>query len=114
MVRNRIWGNIIGGSTRSGFKELATPIKGPSYNAWFTQSNLKDIYPFIKDWEKSNKYKTTYEERKLRIFMRGIKIGVRKEGKAMGMDIFEQKQQAKDEKETKDKLSKAADDEVGL
>ena len=29
LVRNRIWGNIIGGSVRSGFKELAKPIKGP-------------------------------------------------------------------------------------
>ena len=29
LVRNRIWGNIIGGSVRSGFKELAKPMKGP-------------------------------------------------------------------------------------
>ena len=104
LVRNRIWGNIVGGSVRSGFKELAKPIKGPAYGEFYAQSDLKMIYPFIKDWEKSNKYKTTYEERKLRIFMRGIKIGVKQGSTMKGMEMFEQKQQVKDEAAAKAKL----------
>ena len=96
-MRNRIWGNMIGGTQRSGFKELAKPMKGPQLVEWYAQSDLKYIFPFIRDWDASNKSKTAYEERKLRIFMRGIKIGNRKEGKMKGMDIFTQAKQKDDE-----------------
>ena len=36
------------------------------------------IYPFLENWEEQNKKKLKYEERKNRIFMRGIKIGVKR------------------------------------
>ena len=48
------------------------------------------IYPFISDWEKVNKLKEKYEERKGRIYMRGIKIGSKRVGNAQkGMAMFE-------------------------
>jgi Mitochondrial ribosomal subunit S27 len=115
LARNRIWGNIIGGSVRSGYKELAKPMKGPAVYSWYSQSNLKDIYPFIKDWEKINTTKQKYEERKLRIFMRGIKIGTRKEGKMKeSMDIFAQAKQKQDETTAKEALKGAKDSQIGM
>ena len=57
------------------------------------------VFPFIDDWEKQNQRKIKYEERKTRIYMRGVKIGTRREGGAgVGMSLFEQsnKQKIKD------------------
>ena len=49
------------------------------------------VYPFIDNWESYNKQKATYQERKQRIFMRGIKIGAKRGGDSKtGMNIFEQ------------------------
>ncbi len=116
LVRNRIWGNIIGGSVRSGFKELASPVKGRAIMDWYDQSHLKDIYPFIKDWEKINNNKKKYEDRKLRIYMRGVKIGTKKEGRLKeGMNMFQmQKKQIKDEMVAKEDLKKLKDEELGM
>ena len=30
LTRNRVWGNIVGGGVRSGYKELKAPLKGKS------------------------------------------------------------------------------------
>ena len=75
LTRNRIWGNIVGGGVRSGYKELKKPLMGPAVASRYDYSRLEDIYPFVQDWEKRNKTKEKYQERKLRIFMRGMKIG---------------------------------------
>jgi hypothetical protein len=79
------------------------------------------IYPFVNDWEKVNKKKIKYEERKSRIFMRGIKIGVKRSSSVdKGMSMFEQSgkrdsaaeaSQLKTEKEVKVKFT---DEILGL
>jgi len=55
------------------------------------------VYPWIDNWDDRNKKKTKYEERKSRIFMRGIKIGVKRTGNVnKNMSMFEQKDKPKD------------------
>ena len=81
LTRNRIWGNIVGTNARSGYKELARPMKGPRVQARYEFSDLHIMYPFIKNWDKLNYSKEKYFERKMRIFMRGVKIGNAKANK---------------------------------
>ena len=92
LARNRIWGNIVGGNDRSGFKEVSKPTKGKAQLSQYEFSRLNLMYPFIHRWERRNKIKDKYQERKLRIFMRGMKIGQSKGvGKSMSaMSVFEQ------------------------
>lgn len=54
------------------------------------------IYPFVKDWDSLNDKKQKYQERRFRIFMRGVKIGSKKGGGSQfGMSIFEMKDKKK-------------------
>ena len=90
LTKNRIWGNMIGGNCRSGYKELKKAFDGESRAAYYDNSNLKMVYPFIAEWEDQNTKKIKYEERKARIFMRGIKIGTKRTGEAKtGMAMFQ-------------------------
>ena len=90
MTKNRIWGNMVGGNERSGYKELRQPLKGPARGHYYEFFNLKMIFPFVKNWEKINLKKEKYEERKMRIFMRGVKIGSKRGGDSKsGMSMFE-------------------------
>ena len=57
LTRNRIWGNMVGGNVRSGFKELKTPMKGRYMAARYEFSRINQFNPFIKNWEKMNKNK---------------------------------------------------------
>ena len=96
LARNRIWGNYVGGNGRSGYKELKRTWTGRARSTYYQFHNLKMIYPFISSWESQNKTKEKYEERKNRIFMRGIKIGAKRGGDSkMGMSMFEQAQTEK-------------------
>ena len=52
LSRNRIWGNVVGGNVRSGYKELKAPLKGETMRSYYEQSNLRMMYPFVKDWTK--------------------------------------------------------------
>jgi hypothetical protein len=89
-ARNRIWGNMIGGNERSGYKELKKEFSGKARGAYYGQADLKLIYPFIQNYEKQNNLKLKYEERKTRIYMRGVKIGTKREGGAKNaMSMFE-------------------------
>ena len=54
LTRNRIWGNIVGGNERSGYKELRTGLKGKSIANYYEFAMLEDHYPFLKKWEKQN------------------------------------------------------------
>lgn len=99
LARNRIWGNMIGGNERSGYNELKKTFDGAARGSYYDNHNLRMVFPFIDDWEKQNQRKIKYEERKTRIYMRGVKIGTRREGGAgVGMSLFEQsnKQKIKD------------------
>ena len=91
LARNRIWGNIVGGTERSGYKELKKPLQGAAYYERYENAQFQFIYPQLKDWGKYNLKKEKYQSRKLRIFMRGMKIGQQKGvGKSMdGMAMFE-------------------------
>ena len=90
LTRNRIWGNMIGSNYRTGYKELKKGFPGEARAAYYELAHLEMIYPFIKDWEKINKHKVKYQERKSRIFQRGIKIGNKKGGDSKsGMSMFE-------------------------
>lgn len=90
-ARNRIWGNMVGGNERSGYKELKQ-MAPHSRAAYYDQAELRWIYPFVKNWDKQNLLKQKYEERKNRIYMRGVKIGTKREGgnANKGMSMFEQ------------------------
>ena len=90
LARNRIWGNYVGGNARSGYKELKRPWVGAAKGNYYEQAELKLIFPFIENWDRFNKTKMKYEERKNRIFMRGIKIGVKRGGDSKSaMTMFE-------------------------
>ena len=98
LTRNRIWGNMIGGNCRSGYKELKKDFDGEARGSYYDNHNLKMVFPFIQDWEGQNKKKIKYEERKTRIYMRGVKIGSKRGGDSKsGMSMFEMsnKQKAK-------------------
>ena len=47
MTRNRIWGNMIGGHCRSGYKELKKAFDGEARGAYYDNHNLKMVFPFI-------------------------------------------------------------------
>ena len=75
LARNRIWGNVIGGNYRSGFKQLKMLWAGRNKDTYYDNSDLKLIYPWVNDWETRDIRKIKYMQRRHRIFMRGIKIG---------------------------------------
>ena len=75
LTRNRIWGNIIGDNSPSGYKQLKKPMNLKKHVERYDQSRLDMMYPFFKDWERLNYRKEKYSDRKMRIFMRGMKIG---------------------------------------
>ena len=81
-ARNRVWGNMIGGNERTGYKELKKTFAGEKRASYYKYHELKMVYPFVQDWESQNKRKIKYEERKTRIYMRGVKIGSKREGGA--------------------------------
>ena len=64
LTRNRIWGNMIGANSRSGYKELKKAVSGPSRGAYYEFHDLKTIYPWIKDYAKINTRKLKYEGRR--------------------------------------------------
>ena len=109
LTRNRIWGNIVGDGVRSGYKELKKPLMGPSVAARYDYSHLEEVFPFVKDWEQRNKRKERYQERKLRIFMRGMKIGQQK-GKGRQMESMSVFEMAKKQKTPEAKAQQIAED----
>lgn len=80
-----------------GYAVLKKPLIGPARSEYYKFHDAKWMYPFITNWEKIDAKKEKYQERKHRIFMRGIKIGAKKGGgSAAGMQIFEQAAKKKD------------------
>ena len=47
LTRNRVWGNMIGGNERSGYKELKRKFPGAARAAYYEFHSLKMIYPFL-------------------------------------------------------------------
>eukprot|EP00352_Strombidinopsis_acuminata_P002214 CAMPEP_0176385470 /NCGR_PEP_ID=MMETSP0126-20121128/35183_1 /TAXON_ID=141414 ORGANISM="Strombidinopsis acuminatum, Strain SPMC142" /NCGR_SAMPLE_ID=MMETSP0126 /ASSEMBLY_ACC=CAM_ASM_000229 /LENGTH=120 /DNA_ID=CAMNT_0017751865 /DNA_START=117 /DNA_END=479 /DNA_ORIENTATION=+ len=116
LTRNRIWGNVIGGNNRSGYKELKRALRGPSTSKYYEFSNVKMVNPFVKDWSKINLRKEKYEERKLRIFMRGVKIGSRKVSNTGNNEMFSMSKSdtAADGQKTAESLAKASMSDASL
>jgi hypothetical protein len=75
----------------TGYKELKQNLIGPARAQYYKFSDLRMINPFVNDWYKVNLLKTRYQERKARIFMRGVKVGKRVGGSShqTGMTLFE-------------------------
>ena len=46
LTRNRIWGNIVGGNVRSGYKELKKPTYGHAKMVYYNLTDLDNDYPF--------------------------------------------------------------------
>ena len=116
LTRNRIWGNVIGNNERSGYKELRSPTLGHLLAKRYEFSRLNMMYPQIKNWERRNYLKEKYQARKMRIFMRGMKIGKKQEaGKMSSMDVFEMAKKSTDD-ELGQKLAESSfsDDSLGI
>ena len=60
LSRNRIWGNIVGGGERSGYKELKKPLRGKAMATQYEQGDLFRMYPFVQPWAKRNDKKEKY------------------------------------------------------
>ena len=97
LARNRIWGNEIGDHRMGGMKKMKKPLIGPRANQYYGFHDLNMIYPGIKDHSIAERKKEKFFERRNRIFMRGIKIGNRKQGggATKGMAVFEMKDSKK-------------------
>ena len=78
LARNRIWGNMVGGNGRSGYKEMKRLWPGRTRSRYYEFGRLGDLMPYVKDYRAQIKKRITFEKRKARIFMRGIKIGNKK------------------------------------
>ena len=101
LTTSRIFGNRIPGNAPSGVRAIRAPLKGAKrmsmldipvwdYQQWF---------PFVQDFEKNEFRQEVFEERKIRILLRGVKIGKKKGGEGFSlMNIFEKKS---DKPETK-------------
>ena len=104
----------------SGYKELKRGVIGPSRAEYYKFSNARMLFPFINDWERINSRKIKYEERRMRIFMRGVKIGAKRQGNAdKGMTVFEMKEKKSDATEAQQRGEAASkqsmsDESLGL
>lgn len=77
------------------------------------------IFPFVNEYEKIDLKKTKYQERKMRIFMRGVKIGKKQGGtSSISMSVFEMKDKKKEDAAQKLKeeafKSGLSDESLGL
>mmetsp|Transcript_13928 Transcript_13928/g.21717 ORF Transcript_13928/g.21717 Transcript_13928/m.21717 type:complete len:125 (-) Transcript_13928:29-403(-) len=117
LTRNRIWGNMIGGNERSGFKELRKPLMGPYLMQRYEFSRLSMMQPHLKEWGRRNYLKEKYQSRKMRIFMRGMKVGKKQEAQKMSsMSLFDMSKKTGDDDEFGQKLGESSfsDDSLGI
>lgn len=94
LAHSRIFGTNIPGNAQTGNKILRRPLKGAKRLSIFEIPiwNHKIWFPFLRDHQNDQFQSELMEGRKLRILMRGVKIG-RKKGTAglSMMNIFEKK-----------------------
>jgi len=92
---------------------------GPARANYYKFHDARMIFPFVKEWERIDDKKDKYNDRKMRIFMRGVKIG-RKQGGAstIQMAVFEMKDKksAAEAQKLKEQAVKGAmsDESLGL
>ena len=60
LTRNRIWGNVIGGNYRSGYKELTQHVCGKKKLTDYEFFDLHNMFPFYRNFERENKRKEKY------------------------------------------------------
>lgn len=69
---------------------------GPARATYYRFHELRMIFPYVNNWEDINLKKEKYQNRKMRIFMRGVKIGNRKGGSQVtSMSMFEMQNKKK-------------------
>eukprot|EP01016_Furgasonia_blochmanni_P009574 TRINITY_DN13971_c0_g2_i6.p2 TRINITY_DN13971_c0_g2~~TRINITY_DN13971_c0_g2_i6.p2 ORF type:complete len:172 (+),score=31.90 TRINITY_DN13971_c0_g2_i6:208-723(+) len=94
LISARIFGTTFGGNLRNGNKVLRAPLKGEKRLIRY-QAPLYDIkllYPWMVSNEKRVYERQNEERRKMRLLMRGIKIGKEKGGaKVSLMSVFEKR-----------------------
>ena len=79
-----------------GFKELKAPLLGPTRAQYYKFHDLKAMFPFVQNWDDINDKKEKYQDRRMRIFMRGVKIGNKKGGTQItSMSMFEMQNKKK-------------------
>ena len=92
LVRNRIFGTTINENYRTGAKNLR---KGMQY--WrdlnYDWVHCTEAFPWIKDNDEIKRRKDMFEARRLRIVMRGVKIGQKRgsSGRTAANTIFDTK-----------------------
>ena len=63
---------------------------GPTRASYYKFHDLRMVFPYVNEWDEINLKKEKYQNRKMRIFMRGVKIGNRKGGSQVtSMTMFE-------------------------
>ena len=82
LVRNRIFGTTVNSNYRTGAKKLKANVQywREAHYKWVHAS---EIFPWLKEVDKIRYAKKMFEQRRLRIVMRGVKIG-QKRGSAVG------------------------------
>lgn len=69
---------------------------GPARGAYYKFHDLRMMFPFVNEWDEKNLKKEKYQNRKMRIFMRGVKVGNRKGGSQItSMSLFEMQNKKK-------------------
>ncbi|KAL4454911.1 hypothetical protein ABPG74_006293 [Tetrahymena malaccensis] len=94
LASSRIFGTNISGNLRSGNQELQKKFSPEKELAEFNTyaHDLASGFPWVQYYEQKERNKMMIELRKMRILMRGIKIGKKKGGgKVTLMDVFETK-----------------------
>lgn len=94
LVQARIFGNSIGGNMRNGMKPLKrvddsqNRLDQYSVPVW----NPQQWFPFLEDVDTREWRRELQEGRKMRILMRGVKIGRQKGGEKVSiLNIYERK-----------------------
>ena len=104
LASSRIFGDSIGGNMRNGNRPLRANLKGAKRLSIFDIPiwDEKEWFPQLNDLDAQTFRSEMLERRKLRILMRGVKIGKKKSGSAFTlMNIFEKKKEKTPESKEK-------------
>ena len=105
----RIFGGRIGSNSPAGTRAIRAPLKGAKRMSMYDIPvwNYQQWFPFVQDFDNNEFRQEVFEDRKIRILMRGVKIGKKKGGTGFSlMNIFEKKT---DKPETKGEKKGAGD-----
>lgn len=94
LASSRIFGNSYNGNERAGTRVMRSNLRGAKRLSIFEIPiwNHKHWFPFLRDFDREDFKSELVEARRMRVLMRGVKIG-RKKGQTgfSMMNIFEKK-----------------------